>query len=192
MPWRNRLLYNELYDAWRREKDNAELQSLSKDFYVKLAEYVKRIREESRMLDEKTTRGRLLLHEAENVRRMVGELVSLRHDKAVQLVSKSEAVNVEGLTKEEEKLFSDVSRPFEVFQGIMREIEAGRLPQTGREKPKNRVLRFLKETPVIVGVDMKTYGPFRPEDVASVPAENAKILTKQGIAVEVEVQLEPR
>ena len=185
-------MYNELYEAWRREKSVAELQSLSKDFYAKVAEYVRKIREESRMLDEKTTRGRLLLHEAENVRRMVGELVLLRHSKAVQLVSKGEAVNVEGLTKEEEKLFSDVSPGFEVFQGILREIEGGRLPQVVREKPRNRVLRFLKETPVIVGADMKTYGPFQPEDVASVPAENAKVLTKQGIAVEVEVQLEPR
>ncbi len=186
------MLYNELYDAWRREKDSAELQSLSKDFYVKLAEYMRKLREESRMLDEKTTRGRLLMHEAENVRKMVKELVSLRHGKAVQLISRSEAVNVEGLTKEEEKLFSEVSHPFELFQGVMKEVEAGRLPQTGREKLKNRVLRFLKETPVIVGADMKTYGPFQPEDVASVPAENAKVLTKQGIAVEVEVQLEPR
>ncbi len=185
-------MYSELYDAWRREKDNAELQSLAKDFYAKVAEYVRKIREESRMLDEKTTRGRLLLHEAENVRRMVGELVSLRHSKAVLLVSNGEAVNVEGLTKEEEKLFSDVSPGFEVFQGILKEIEGGRLPHVAREKPRNRVLRFLKETPVIIGADMKTYGPFQPEDVASVPAENAKILTKQGIAVEVEVQLEPR
>jgi DNA replication initiation complex subunit (GINS family) len=185
-------LYDELYDAWRREKGNVELQSLSKDFYVKAAEYVRRIREESRMLDEKTTRGRLLLHEAENVRRMVGELVSLRHGKAVQLVSKGEAVNVEGLTQEEERLFGDVSPGFEVFQKLVKEVEGGRLPQMSREKPRSRVLRFLKETPVIVGADMKTYGPFLPEDVASVPVENAKVLVKQGIAVEVEVQLEPR
>jgi DNA replication initiation complex subunit (GINS family) len=185
-------LYNELYEAWRQERDNAELQPLSKDFYVKLAEYVRKSREEGRMLDAKTTRGRLLMHEAENVRKMVRELVSLRHSKAVQLVSRGEAVSVEGLTKEEEKLFRDVSPSFEVFQGLLKEIEVGRLPQAGREKPRNRVLRFLKETPVIVGVDMKTYGPFQPEDVASVPAENAKVLTKQGIAVEVDVQLEPR
>lgn len=185
-------MYNELYDAWRQEKDNADLQSLPKDFYAKLAEYMRKIREEGRMLDEKTTRGRLLLHEEENVRRMVREVVLLRHSKAVQLVSRGEAVNVEGLTREEEKLFSDVSPGFEVFQGILKEIEGGRLPQMVREKTKNRVLRFLKETPVIVGADMKTYGPFQPEDVASVPAENAKVLTKQGIAVEVEVQLEPR
>ena len=91
-------MYSELYDAWRREKSNAELQPIAKDFYVKIAEYVRKIREESRMLDEKTTRGRLLLHEAENVRRMVGELVLLRHSKAVQLVSKGEVVSAEGLT----------------------------------------------------------------------------------------------
>ena len=97
-------MYNELYEAWKKENDSDELQPLPKDFYVKLAEYMRKIREESRMLDEKTTRARLLMHEAENVRKMVKELVSLRHDKAVQLVSMGEAAHVEGLTKEEEKL----------------------------------------------------------------------------------------
>ena len=184
-------MYSELYEAWKKEKDGAELQPLPKDFYVRLAEYMRKIREEGRMLDEKTTRGRLLMHEAENVRKMVKEFVSLRHDKAVSLFSTGEAVHVEGLTKEEEKLANDVSPSFESFQGLLKEIEGGRLPQASREKTKRRVLRFLKETPAIIGADMKTYGPFQPQDVASVPAENAKILTKQGIAVEVEVKLEP-
>jgi DNA replication initiation complex subunit (GINS family) len=49
------------------------------------------------------------------------------------------------------------------------------------------VLRFLKAIPSIIGSDMKTYGPFAPEDVASLPADNAKILVKQGLAVVVEV-----
>jgi DNA replication initiation complex subunit (GINS family) len=184
-------LYNELYEAWKKEKDSDVLQPLPKDFYVRLAEYVRKIREEGRMLDEKTTRARLLMREADNVKKMANELVSLRHDKAVTLVSKGEAVHAEGLTKEEEKLMNDVSPSFETFQSLMKELESGRLPQTGREKPKRRVLRFLKETPAIMGADMKTYGPFLPQDVASVPAENAKVLVKQGIAVEVEVKLEP-
>ena len=34
---------------------------------------------------------------------------------------------------------------------------------------------------------MKTYGPYVAEDVASLPAENAKMLVKQGLAVSVEV-----
>jgi DNA replication initiation complex subunit (GINS family) len=33
---------------------------------------------------------------------------------------------------------------------------------------------------------MKTYGPFKAEDIASLPVENAKILIKQGLAERVE------
>ena len=49
-------------------------------------------------------------------------------------------------------------------------------------------IRFLKDVPTIVGADMKTYGPFKEEDVASLPAENAEVLIKRGVVVEVEAQ----
>jgi DNA replication initiation complex subunit (GINS family) len=47
---------------------------------------------------------------------------------------------------------------------------------------KRVALRFLQPVPSIIGSDMKTYGPFLVEDVASVPESNAKILVKQGLA----------
>ena len=49
-----------------------------------------------------------------------------------------------------------------------------------------KVLRFVKEIPALMGSDMKTYGPFWPEDIATLPSENARILIKQGVAVEVD------
>jgi DNA replication factor GINS len=182
-------LYNELYEAWRKEKENAELQLLPKDFYTKLAEYVKKIRAESRMLDEKTTRAKLLTHESKNVQKMVKELVLLRHEKTVKKTLTGEIIPTECLTEEEEKLARDVVPSFESFQMLLKDVLGGRMPQLGsREKPKKRVLRFTKEIPAIIGADMKTYGPFKPEDVASLPQENAKILVKQGVAVEVEAK----
>jgi DNA replication initiation complex subunit (GINS family) len=33
---------------------------------------------------------------------------------------------------------------------------------------------------------MKTYGPFKVEDIASLPTENAKVMIKQGLAEKVE------
>jgi DNA replication factor GINS len=48
-------------------------------------------------------------------------------------------------------------------------------------------MRLLKDVPAIVGADMKTYGPFRTEDVASLPVENAKILVRQGLAEKIVV-----
>jgi DNA replication factor GINS len=48
------------------------------------------------------------------------------------------------------------------------------------------VLRFVQEIPALVGSDMKTYGPFEPEDIATLPPENARVLIKEGVAVEVD------
>jgi DNA replication initiation complex subunit (GINS family) len=52
---------------------------------------------------------------------------------------------------------------------------------------KRSTIRFLKSIPAIMGADMKSYGPFVAEDVASLPPQNAQILVKQGLAVMVEV-----
>lgn len=185
-------MYSKLYEAWKKEKDSAALEPLPKDFYAELAEYARRIREESRMIDAKSTRAHLLMREADNMRKMVTELVTQRHDKIVTALSSGETLQLENLVREEENLTKNVTPSFESFQKLLKEIASGRLPQVSREKPKKRVLRFLKETPAIIGADMKTYGPFQPQDVASLPAENAKILTKQGIAIEIEVRLEPQ
>lgn len=183
-------MYNELYEAWQREKESTEIQPLSKTFYSKLAEYVRKTREESRMIDEKTTRAKLLLSESTNAKKMIKQLILLRREKALRKILAGEILPKESLTQEEEKFVTEVAPAFESFQALTEDIQSGRLPQPQiREKPKKHVLRFVKEIPAIVGADMKTYGPFKPEDIASLPQENAKILIKQGAAVKVEVKL---
>jgi DNA replication factor GINS len=52
------------------------------------------------------------------------------------------------------------------------------------EEPKRILVRFLQAIPAIIGPDMKAYGPFKEEDVASLPAENAEILITRGVAKE--------
>jgi len=47
------------------------------------------------------------------------------------------------------------------------------------------ILRFLKFTPAFVGGDLRTYGPFRREDIATVPCINANGLVLRGVAVQV-------
>ena len=52
------------------------------------------------------------------------------------------------------------------------------------EDQKRILVRFLKDIPSFVGIDLRTYGPFRAEDVALIPAPNAEALIRHGIAVE--------
>jgi DNA replication initiation complex subunit (GINS family) len=47
-------------------------------------------------------------------------------------------------------------------------------------------LLFSKRVPSVIGSDMKTYGPFEIEDLASLPIENARIMINQGSADKVE------
>ncbi len=45
-------MYDELYAAWRQEIENPTLGSLPPDFYTRIADYLRRIKEETRMLDK--------------------------------------------------------------------------------------------------------------------------------------------
>lgn len=59
---------------------------------------------------------------------------------------------------------------------------------SARMRSKQIVVRFLKPTEAFVGIDMCKYGPFQPEDVASLPFENARLIIEGGAAVEVHVE----
>lgn len=184
-------MYNELYNAWKREKESVNLQSLPKDFYVRAARYLKKIREESRMLDAKTVKARLMRRESENVKRLVQELVWLRYGKIMRAAAAGEVPLREALTAEEERVHDGVAPLTEFYKNLLGGILRGRPSATKverrkRERPRKIVVRFLRDIPAIIGADMKTYGPFKSEDVATLPIENAKVLIKQGVAAEVD------
>jgi DNA replication factor GINS len=186
-------MYEELFAAWRFEVENDQLGSLSSDFYARLADYVRRIKEESRMLDKKSVKTRLLEREMTQVQRMVKELVWTRYRKLISLLTESHTVPSDLLTAEEAKLSEGFLSLVEAYQSFVKKLLQGQVSELGvaeakAPKPNKRVtLRFLKDIPAVVGPDMKTYGPFLAEDVGSVPVENAKILVKRGLAEAVEV-----
>jgi len=102
-------VYNELYEAWRKEMENKEIQMLPKDFYVRLADYVRKMREESRMLDKKTTRAKLMEREFKNVKTLIKKLLQLRYKKSLDNAKTGKPVPKDHLTEEEERLYAEMS-----------------------------------------------------------------------------------
>ena len=190
-------MYDELYAAWRLEIENGELGSLPSDFYSRVADYLRLIKEENKMMDKKTVKTTLLEHEMANASRMAKELISARYRKLLKLILAGRAVPLDSLASEEQKLYGGVLPSAEAYRKFEEGILEGQLikinvePGAQSSEPPvvhTRVtLRFLKPVPSIIGADMKSYGPFLVEDVASVPVENAKILVKQGLAKQVEL-----
>jgi DNA replication initiation complex subunit (GINS family) len=216
-------MYNELYAAWLREIENASLGGLPPDFYSKLGNYLKRISEEN-LQDQKSVKINLLQLEAQNVMRMLEELLDARYKKIVKVITENQKVPSELLTFEEARMAADFAAFSGAYQKFSQELLQGQVqiqsqttsiqvqapiptvtikaptaPAQVQSAPitvklitesshKRVVLRFTKNIPGIIGADMKTYGPFVAEDVASLPVENAKMLVKQGLAMLVEAQ----
>lgn len=181
-------MYKELYEAWNREVENIELQRLSSGFYSQIANYFRRLKEEGRMLDKRSVKARLLRNEIQNVKRMVRELVNARHRKLVEKAVKGEKIPSDFLTDEEKRVYNGVLPFAEEFQNFADKIFQGYAPKVDVEQELEKgVVRFLQDVPAIIGGDMETYGPFKAEDVASLPVENCKILVNQGLAESVEV-----
>jgi len=180
-------MYHELYETWKREFQSVKLEKLPTDFYSRAAEYMQKLKEEGRMLDKRTAKAQLLKSEVRNARRMLHELVRVRYRKLVKIVTQGEKASIETLTIEEEKLQTTILPISEAYQAFTRNLLEGHLKPVNVEcKRKNVVVRFLKDVPEIIGADMNPYGPFKVEDVASLPAENATILCKQGLTETVE------
>jgi DNA replication factor GINS len=180
-------MYNELNDVWKRELENDELESLPSDFYLRIADYLRRLKEESRMLDKRTVKASLLKTEMQNVKRMVRDLIRTRCKKIFKKTFKSEKIQPNMLTVEEQKIYAGFSSLAETYRSLVKNIIRGYIPKVDVEQEHKRtVLRFLKDIPSIIGTDMKTYGPFKVEDIASLPTENAKVMIKQGLAEKVE------
>jgi DNA replication factor GINS len=192
-------MYNELYVAWRREVDDSSLGGLPSDFYVKIVDYLKKITEENKLQEKKSLKILLLEHESQHVQRMLEELLRLRYEKLLKVITETKKVPINLLASEEAKMCESFFAFTEAYQKFSSSLLLGqeirREPVVEPEKPilktevphKRVPLRFSKNVPSIIGVDMKPYGPFMAEDVASVPVENAKILVKQGLAVQVDL-----
>jgi DNA replication factor GINS len=196
-------VYNQLYAAWRREIDDASLGELQPDFYGKVSDYLRRINEENK-LDQKSLKLNLLKHETQNVELMLQELLDLRYKKIIKSITKKQRIPVELLTIQEAKMAETFATFSEEYQKFRKDLEQGQIaspspikvvvkmdaqPSAALNMPahKRLTVRFVKNIPAIMGADMKSYGPFNAEDVASLPTLNAQILVKQGLAVLIEV-----
>jgi DNA replication initiation complex subunit (GINS family) len=146
---------------------------------------------------------------------MLKELLDMRYKKILKAIKRLHKAPIELLTAEEAKMAQNAvafesnyeqftknllggeSKPITVTATEPAPVPIEQLlqPQTPKQEVKTPAhvthkrltLRFVKSIPAIMGADMKSYGPFVAEDVASLPELNARILVKQGLAVLVEV-----
>lgn len=172
-------MYDKIYGCWQKEKETIALTKLPDNFYHEIVEYLIKIKEEMRMIDQKTLKASLLKKEMEHVKRATQELAHLRYKKLAKKLVKGETIPLDYLTTEEKEALKNFSNFGKVYQSFKQIIN---LKHESKQERKIVMLRFLGDVPAIVGLDLKAYGPFKAEDIASLPVENAEMLVKRGLA----------
>jgi DNA replication initiation complex subunit (GINS family) len=180
-------MYDEILNAWKLERANEDLQPLPRDFYKRVSTYFKRLVENLRIVDKESISAELLKSEVEYATVLFTRLYRLRIDKIISKIVKNEEIARSNLTDEEDALIGFLKLFKEESDMVVESILNGREPKVISSGSGNKMtlVRFLKESSAIVGVDLKTYGPFKPEDLAYIPEENAEILEKRGVVVRV-------
>ena len=181
-----------IYKAWKKEKENPKIQPLDKHFFAELSLYLKDLKDEIELLDGKTLLAHLAIEKQKNMVKIVIDLIHIRYTKISTILFNSEQVPSNYLTTEEDIIYNSISVTMDQIKRIIRKILKGQNPNIKEikriDESKILVIRFLKDIPAIVGLNMKTYGPFKVEDVVSLPTENAETLIKRGVAVKIETQ----
>ena len=158
----------------------APLLSLPSDLYSKTSSYTRNLRRAFNSSNSEVT-NRLIARQSQLIQGTVRRLVTLRARKALAKASLAQLLPEERYVCSIEDNFERRLREFieAVSSGQSSFLELAHRNEMGR----NVTIRFIKPVTEVIGVDLRRYGPFRPSDLASVPAANADILIANGEAL---------
>ena len=180
-------MYVDLYKAWKNEKTFTLPQPLPQDFYRRTENYLRGL-DGTQSSDSPTLQSQLNQREKEVANRLFQELKEARTRKIITAARDGIEINTEALTEDEKKLVKNLNESLKPTN-ISPETKAVPAEQ---DRVTLSIVRFLEDIPEIVGTDLRIYGPYKKEDVGSIPSQNAEALMKQGAAKMIEVKNMPQ
>jgi DNA replication factor GINS len=176
-------LYNELLERWKAERDSPDLLSLRDSFLQNVREYIEQVLEQQRSKEITSLQRQLIETELANLQFMMKSLLQMRVQKILLLVMDQE-VDYDLLTRSERRFVDQISRN---LTSVLMPADELFTPLQTESSSQLQLIRFLEDHPQLVGVDLKTYGPFRADDLATLPAENARLIIRKNQAEPVTV-----
>ena len=177
----NQIDINFLHRAVLRETENDSLVEITPNFYRNLSDFIGNLRKQEFDGVENKIKNTVI----EMATELTSLLIHIRLDK----ISKASDLEMTYLLDEEKFILDSQEEQRERTEMILSATINGKskflesLAQN--HKTKKVVIRFLNEVDEIVGADLEKYGPFKTEDIATIPYENAQALIAKNIATKV-------
>jgi hypothetical protein len=173
-------LLEEIVRILKEEKTSRDLVELPDDFYQRTAGYISQLNSELERGD--SLKQKLLREELRNVVLMLQEIHQTRVQKAARKTVMGQ-IPVQ-LMERERYAFSEVRQSLERLQAdLVSPAVSGRATVPIPSSLTNTLLVMLMDVPdKIIGADMRGYGPFVRGEIVSIPAQNAEIMIRHGVA----------
>ena len=167
-----------------QEFQTGEPQELGTDFFRNLSNLIGKLKTEEYDGIEKKTKNQIIS--------TATNLTELLINRRLEKIFTSSKISYRILT-DEEKFIVDSNdemneRKNMILSGILNGKSKFLEITSTKHKIKPVTVRFVKEFDEIVGVDLEKYGPFKPEDIATIPNENAQALISNGIALKIRIE----
>ena len=183
MAKENEITMGSLYQLVLREVTNNELQEIDSDFYTSISNFIGKLRGENYDgIESKINNGLITF-----VTELVTLFLKIRIEKF-----KSLPTNTKKLLSIEKFILTSEDETKEREEMILSGILNGKSKflESVAQKAKTRLVsvRILKEVEQIIGSDSENYGPFKPEDIVTIPFENAQELITENLAVKIHIE----
>ena len=177
----NQIDINKLHNIVIRETENETIQEIEPNFYRDLSDFIGNLKKQEFDGVESKIKESLI--------KMATDLTSLLIDVRLNKISKSDKIAFENLLDEEKFIIDSEEEKSERKEMILSATINGKSKflesLSQNHKTKTIVIRFLKEVDTFVGADLRKYGPFKTEDIATIPYENAQALISKNVATKV-------
>lgn len=184
MSDQNEMDINTLYNIVLRETENETIQEINPNFYTSVSDFIGKLKREEYDNIEAKIKDELV--------NIMTTLTSLLLNIRLSKAKNSEKLELGNLLDEEKFVLDGEEETRERTEIILSATLNGRsrVLETISQKNKTKLLvvRFLKDIDQIVGADLEKYGPFKSEDVATLPYENAQALIAKKIAMKVRLE----
>ena len=178
----NEITINSLHTLVLRESESDTIQEIDSDFYRNLSDFIGNLKKQEFDGIERKIKQSLV--------DMTSELTSLLLRTRLEKTINSNGMEFANLLDEEKFILDAEEQRKERTEIILSATINGKSKYlesiSQNHKTKTIVLRFLKEVDEIVGVDLEKYGPFKPEDIATLPYENAQALITRKVATKIQ------
>ena len=177
----NQIDINSLHHTVLRETESDSILEIDPNFYRNLSDFIGNLKKQEFDGIESKIKDALI--------DMATELASLLIHIRLEKISDSADLEIGNLLDEEKFILDSQEEQKERIEMILSATINGKSKflesLSQNHKTKKVVIRFLNEVDEIVGADLEKYGPFKTEDIATIPYENAQALIAKNIAIKV-------